>query len=310
MKIRVIALLSVFTAIISGCGVKQEEFDKVKRELEIVKKQVIQDSIYISHLRDTITMLSFPADQRLALIKKQVAEGEYNKAQKGVDELNRLFPNSKESQQTTSILQQIDNLIAKKKAEEERQKALGFKALKPVSSATIDYNKLSFSSIGVSRSFHFDSYGSGGFQRTADRGNTYVVASMSVTSTSKSPDLPTLAVYSIQGDKMHREGIMEVRFARWEDYGYYLGNYPDYGNDFAKTSTVRFKLGVEVSSEITNKPYAVVLKKSNGLSREYDSFKNPPVSYSGYIDYPYNLSIDDFSGENARYVVIKISNLK
>lgn len=108
---------------------------------------------------------------------------------------------------------------------------------------------------------------------------------------------------------MNREGTMEVRFAYWQDYGHYLGNYPDYGNDFAKTSTIRFKLGDEVSTELTTKPYAIVLKKTNGLSRKYDRYKNPPVSYSGYIDYPYKLSLDDFTGDNARYVIIKIANL-
>jgi len=309
MNIRVILLLTFSTIMIISCGVKQSEYDSIKNELETAKKQIVQDSIHISNLRDTITMLSLPANQRLILINEQVSNGKYSQAQRSIDELNRLFPNSKESQQTSAILQRIDYLIAKQKAEEERIKALGFKTLKPVSSVTIDYNKVSFSAIGVNRSFHFDSYDDGGFHRTADRGNTYVLASMSVTSTSKDPDLPTLAIYSINGDQMNREGIMEVRFAYWQDYGHYLGNYPDYGNDFAKTSTIRFKLGDEVSKEITAKPYAIVLKKTNGLSRKYDRYKNPPVSYSGYIDYPYRLSLDDFIGDNARYVVIKITNL-
>lgn len=309
MNTRVILLLTFSTTLIISCEVKQSEYDSIKNELETAKKQIVQDSIHISNLRDTITMLSLPANQRLTLINEQVSNGKYSQAQRSIDELNRLFPNSKESQQTSAILQRIDYLIAKQKAEEERIKALGFKTLKPVSSVTIDYNKVSFSAIGVNRSFHFDSYDDGGFHRTADRGNTYVLASMSVTSTSKDPDLPTLAIYSINGDQMNREGIMEVRFAYWQDYGHYLGNYPDYGNDFAKTSTIRFKLGDEVSKEITAKPYAIVLKKTNGLSRKYDRYKNPPVSYSGYIDYPYRLSLDDFIGDNARYVVIKITNL-
>ena len=309
MNIRVILLLTFSTTMIISCGVKQSEYDSIKDELETAKKQIIQDSVRISNLRDTITMLSLPANQRLTLINEQVSNGEYGQARGSIDELNRLFPNTKESQQTSAILQRIDNLIAKQKAEEERIKALGFKTLKPVSSVTIDYNKVSFSAIGVNRSFHFDSYDDGGFHRTADRGNTYVLASMSVTSTSKDPDLPTLAIYSINGDQMNREGIMEVRFAYWQDYGHYLGNYPDYGNDFAKTSTIRFKLGDEISKEITAKPYAIVLKKTNGLSRKYDRYKNPPVSYSGYIEYPYRLSLDDFIGDNARYVIIKIANL-
>ena len=309
MNIRAILLLTFSTTMIISCGVKQSEYDSIKNELETAKKQIVQDSIHISNLQDTIAMLSLPANQRLTLINEQVSNGKYSQAQRSIDELNRLFPNSKESQQTSAILQRIDDLIAKQKAEEERIKALGFKTLKPVSSVTIDYNKVSFSAIGVNRTFHFDSYDDGGFHCTADRGNTYVLASMSVTSTSKDPDLPTLAIYSINGDQMNREGIMEVRFAYWQDYGHYLGNYPDYGNDFAKTSTIRFKLGDEVSKEITAKPYAIVLKKTNGLSRKYDRYKNPPVSYSGYIDYPYRLSLDDFIGDNARYVVIKITNL-
>ena len=309
MNIRVVLLLTFSTTMIFSCGVKQKEYDNIKSELENVKKQMIQDSVLITNLRDTITMLSLPASQRLTLINEQVSNGEYSQAQKSINELNRLFPNSKESQLTDAILQRIDNLIAKQKAEEERIKALGFKALKPVSTVTIDYNKVSISAIGINRSFHFDSYDGGGFHRTADRGNTYILASMSITSTSKNPDLPTLAIYSINGDQMNREGIMEVRFAYWQDYGHYLGNYPDYGNDFAKTSTIRFKLGDEISTESTTKPYAIVLKKSNGLSRKYDRYNNPPVSYNGYIDYPYKLSLDDFTRDNAQYVIIKIANL-
>lgn len=309
MNNRTMLILAISTSLFFSCGVKQSEYNSIKTELEAAKKQLIQDSVCISNLQDTITMLSLPANQRLSLINEQVSAGEYDLARNSINELNRLFPNSNESQQTTTILKKIDDLIAKQKAEEERIKALGFKALKPVSSVNIDYNKVSFSAIGVNRSFSFDHYNGGGFHYTADRGNTYMLASMSVTSTSKDPDLPTLAIYSITGDQMNREGIMEVRFAYWQDYGHYLGNYPDFGNDFAKTSTIRFKLGEEVPTELTTKPYAIVLKKVNGLSRKYDRFKNPPVSYSGYIEYPYKLTLDDFTGDNARYVVIKIANL-
>ncbi len=309
MNIRVILLLTFSTTLIISCGVKQSEYDSIKNELETAKKHIVQDSIHISNLRDTIAMLSLPANQRLTLINEQVSNGKYSQAQRSIDELNRLFPNSKESQQTSAILQRIDYLIAKQKAEEERVKALGFKALKPQSSATIDYNKVSFSNITTSSNFVFDSYGDSWRYRTADRGNVYITAVMSVTSSSKNPDLPTLAIYSINGDQMNLEGTMEVRFARWQDYGHYLGNYPDYSNDFAKTSTIRFKLGKEVSSDVIKKPYAIVLKKYNGLSRKNDKYADPPVSYSGYIDYPYALSINDFTIDNSQYIIIKISNL-
>lgn len=309
INMRTIIPVMITVAVFSSCNVKQSECNRIKSELETIKKHVVQDSICISNLRDTISMLSQPADQRLASINKLVSDGDYDKARKEIHELNNLFPNSIESKKANDVLQRIDNLIEKQQAEKERIKAMGFKALKPSLSALIGYNKVTISSVGISKSFHFDSYDDGGFKRTADRDNTYVVASMSVTSSSKDPDLPTLAVYSINGDQMNREGVMEVRFAYWQDYGHYLGNYPDYGNDFAKTSTIRFKLGVEVPIEVTKKAYAVVLKKHNGLSRNYNRYNNPPVSYSGSSAYPFTLSLDDFNKDNSQYVIIKIANL-
>ena len=65
------------------------------------------------------------------------------------------------------------------------------------------------------------------------------------------------------------KGNFTVRFNRWEDYGTYLGNDHDFSNDFAKTSSIRFKIGVEVPNEITQKPYAIILKKNNSLNEAY-----------------------------------------
>ena len=302
-------LLCITSTLIASCGIKQGENDSIKRELETLKKQVVKDSIYISKLRDTISMLSFPANQRLALINKQVSNGEYDQALNGIMELNNLFPNSIESQQTSTIIQRINDLIAKKKAEEDRIKALGFKALNPQLSTTIEYNKISISGISVSNTFIHDSYDDRYFYNRADRGNTYVLATMSITSESHNPDIPTLAVYSIIGDKMQMEKVMRLEFARWKDYGAYLGNHVDFGNDFAKTSTIRFKLGAEVSLETTNKAYAIVLKKYNGLSRKENRYEDPAISYSGNMMYPYTLSLDDFIGEDALYVIIKLANI-
>lgn len=309
MNIKVVLMLTISTTMSISCGVKQSEYDNIKGELETVKKQVIQDSVRITNLRDTITMLSLPASQRLSLINEQVSNGEYGQAKKSINELNRLFPNSKESQQTTVILQRIDNLIAKQKAEEERIKALGFKALRPVSSVIIDYNRVEISSISVGNTFVFDSYGDHWRYLQADKGSKYITALMKITSDSKDPSLPQPAIYTIEGDRMVYAGNFTVRFNRWEDYGTYLGNDHDFSNDFAKTNSIRFKIGIEVQNEITQKPYAIVLKKANSLIRRYDRFENPPVSYYGSVNYPHNLSLDDFTNESSQYVIIKIANL-
>lgn len=309
MNIKVVLMLTFSTTMIISCGVKQNEYDNIKSELENVKKQMIQDSVLITNLRDTITMLSLPASQRLTLINEQVSNGEYSQAQKSINELNRLFPNSKESQLTATILQRIDNLIAKQKAEEERIKALGFKALKPVSSVIVDYNRVEISSISVGNTFIFDSYGDHWRYLQADKGSKYITALMKITSDSKDPNLPQPAIYTIEGDRMIYTGNFTVRFNRWEDYGTYLGNDHDFSNDFAKTNSIRFKIGIEVQNEVTQKPYAIVLKKNNSLTRRYDRFENPPVSYYGSVNYPHNLSLDDFTNESSQYVIIKIANL-
>ena len=314
--LRLLLLVMIAATILVSCGVKQSEYDSlqhecdsVKSELESYKKQAKKDSIRVARMHDTITMLSYPADQRLAKINSLVSEGKYNQARSEMNKLSALFPQSKEAQSIPKISKKIDDLVAKQKAEEERKKALGFKGLNNATSATIGYNKVSFSNIKVDKSYHFDWYHSGGYMRTADRGNMYVVATMSVTSSSKDPNLPTLAVYSIKGNYMTKEGVMGVEFDMWSDYGCYLGNYHDSKNDFAKTATIKFSLGVEVSEEVIKRPYAIVLKKSNGLYRYEDKYKNPPVSYKGSVSYPYSLSLDDFTRENSEYVVVKIANL-
>ncbi len=57
------------------------------------------------------------------------------------------------------------------------------------------------------------------------------------------------------------------------------------------------------------KPYAIVLKKYNGLARKNNRYDSPAISYSGNMMYPHTLSLEDFTGDNARYVIIKIANL-
>ena len=292
-----------------SCGVDQSEFDKLKKERDDLATQVNANKVTIQALRDSVTMLAFPADQRLNKINTLVSSGDYTAAKQEIARLTSLFPESKEAKATPAIIEKIDRLIAQKKAEEERIKALGFKALKSSTTFKIDYNTVELTSISVGNTFTFDSYGDRYFYRTADRGNKYVTAAMKITSQDKDPKLPQLAIYSISGDTMSKVGSFDTEFARWKDYGTYLGNTHDFGNDFAKTSSVRFKIGEEVSEDIVKGPYALIMKKENGLSRNYDRFANPPVSYTGYVSYPSTLRLEDFTKEGSDYIVVKIANL-
>lgn len=292
-----------------ACGVDQSEFNKIKKERDDLATKVNECNAVIQALRDSVTMLAFPADQRLNKINALVSSGDYTAAKQEISRLTSLFPESKEAKATPAIIEKIDRLIAQKKAEEERIKALGFKALKASTTFKIDYNTVELTSISVGNTFTFDSYGDRYFYRSADRGNKYVTAAMKITSQEKDPKLPQLAIYSISGDTMTKVGSFDTEFARWKDYGTYLGNTHDFGNDFAKTSSVRFKIGEEVSEDIVKGPYALIMKKENGLSRNYDRFANPPVSYTGYVSYPSTLRLEDFTKEGSEYVVVKIANL-
>lgn len=305
---RVLAF-SVLLIILLGCGADQTELNSLRKERDELAAKVNADAAVIQALRDSVTMLSFPADQRLTKINSLVSSGEYTAAKQEISRLTTLFPESKEAKSAPALLERIDKLIAQKRAEEERIKALGFKALKASTTFKIDYNKIELTSISVGNTFTFDSYGDRYFYRSADRGNKYITAAMKITSDSKDPKLPQLAVYKISGDSMTWEGNFTTEFARWDDYGSYLGNDHDFGNDFAKTSSVRFKIGKEVLEEIVKGPYALIMKKENALNRNYERFDNPPISYIGSVDYPYTLRLEDFTKEGSQFIVVKIANL-
>lgn len=305
---RVLAF-SVLLIILLGCGADQTELNSLRKERDELAAKVNADAALIQALRDSVTMLSFPADQRLTKINSLVSSSEYTAAKQEISRLTTLFPESKEAKSAPALLERIDKLIAQKRAEEERIKALGFKALKASTTFKIDYNKIELTSISVGNTFTFDSYGDSYFYRSADRGNKYITAAMKITSDSKDPKLPQLAVYKISGDSMTWEGNFTTEFARWDDYGSYLGNDHDFGNDFAKTNSVRFKIGKEVSEEIVKGPYALIMKIENALNRNYERFDNPPISYIGSVDYPYTLRLEDFTKEGSQFIVVKIANL-
>lgn len=293
-----------FTSCIqSGSSDSNAKVDSLTNVIEVQKGE-------INALNDTIEMLRFPAGQRLAKAIENINNGNLDEAEKLLNQIKQLFPNSPEFESCDKQLQVISDKRQAIKAEQERIKALGFKALTPVLNATIGDVKASFSGFSVGKEFVHDTYyiygSSRWFYHTADKGNKYITCSMSITSNDSDPSIPTLGLYSIEGDILKYKDSFTIQFARWDDYGAYLGNEPDLHNDFAKVNTVSFKLGCEASEETFSKPYMVVLKLANTQKRNYDRFNNPPYWYSGNAAYPSTLSIDDFSSD---YKAIKIANL-
>ena len=286
------------------------ESNVATRIAEIERKY--QDTIKVlkqelSEANAKIEILSYPADQRMQKARDLLDAGELDKAKAEIEHLKSIFPNSPEASSSNTLLAKIEDLKEAKRKEEERIKALGFKAISEQTTIKIGYNTVTFSNISIGKNYIHDSYEDRYFYNDADRGCKYISVLMTVKSDDHDPDIPQLAVYTINGDKMNFEGSFRTEFNRWEDYSTYLGNYHDSHNDFAKVNTVRFKLGLQVSDEKLAKPYAIVLMKKNVLTRLYEQFRNPPVYYSGNADYPSTLSISDFTN---RFVVVKRYNLK
>jgi len=305
--------LSISTATILGVLLVCSCNSKAEMEAKIAEvEKHYQDSLSVlrKELKEAnaqIEVLSYPADQRFQKAKSLIEAGDLDKAYTEINQLMQVFPNSVEASSSSTLLAKIKELKEAKRKEEERIKALGFKAIAEQSTVKISYNTVTLTGISVGNRFVFDAYDDRWFYRDADRGSKYVTMQMSVTSTDHDPNLPQVALYIISGDKMMLEDTFETRFARWRDYGAYLGNYHDSTNDFAKVSTVRFKLGLQVDNEQLAKPYAIVLMKKNVLSSHYERFDDPPISYRGSANYPSTLSLDDFKNN---YVIIKRFNLK
>lgn len=303
--LHMLSIVAIFGVI--SCGYSSYESSPLVDSLNnVISKQKAE----IKSLSDTIDKLKVPADQRFAKALDCFANNNLDEAENYFQEIKELFPLSEEAKKCDDQLLAIAKKREEIEAEKERIKALGFKALKPVLNATISDVSVAFSGFSIGKEFVHDTYptytGSQWFYNTADKNNKFITCSMSATSKNSDPLLPTLAIYSIHGDKLEHEGDFRIEFARWDDYGSYLGNEPDNHNDFAKVNTVKFKLGCEVSADIFAKPYIVVLKLSNTQERNYDRFRDPAYWYSGTAGYPSSLSIEDF---NSDYKAVKISNL-
>lgn len=309
MKISSIASAVLASMALVACTDKQavEENLRLQSTVDSLAAVVKNYTGEIAILRDSISILKYPASDRLAAAKSHFAADRFDEAEQELDALGKVFPNSVESRQIPSLRDEIYAGKARIRKEQERIEALGFKAIAQKTTVTVDYNKIVITSPSIGDSFTFDSYDDHYHYLKADRGNKYVTMSMSMTSTDKNPQMPAFAVYKIVGGKMVFDSNFIVKYARWEDYGTYLGNYTDYSNSFAKVSTVRFKLGAEISADVAQESFAIVMINKNVLSENYDRWNNPPQYWSTYGNFPSVLTVSSFDNQ---FTLIKTYNLK
>lgn len=287
--------------LLTACNNYSDEYNKSLQDLALAR-----DSIRV--LQKQVMELSYPANQRLDNINNLIKAGDLDAATVEIDNLVALFPKSSEAQQETSLKAKIESIRQAKIEEEKRIKALGFKVLKDNMSVSFGDIKANFSGFKTANTFTFDSYDDYYTYRQADKNHKYISASMNITSSSSNPKLPQCAIYFVDGDVLKYDYTwFTTEFARWDDYGSYLGNDADFNNDFSKVNTVKFKIGAEVKDEDLKRPFVVVLKKEGVLERRTEKFSNPEIRYFGLASFDSTLTLSDL-GDSGQYVVIKRYN--
>lgn len=298
-------IFSIIALCVLSCTTNtQKQNDSVVADLN---KKIEELSADNKKLKDTVELLKYPVVDRLKQIKEYISKDKLADATRDINQLKNLFPLSEEAKLCVDLEKVIADKREKIVAEEARKKALGFKALSETPVVEVFYNKISVGAFSTSQTFIFDSYDERYFYKTADRGNKFISARITITSKKKDPKLPVFYAYRVVGGKLEYEGSFMLRFARWEDYSTYLGNYNDNSNDFSKTATIPFKIGLEVSNKVAEGPLVILCKRQNCMVREYDRFANPPASYSIGDDCTYDatLTIDDLK---KGYLVVKVLN--
>lgn len=281
-----VLLLALIT--LSGCGISQSDYNKLKSENESLSDKISELNSIIQCLRDSISILSYPAEHRFNHIIELIKEEKYDKAQKNISELKKIFPHSIESQKCSEQSTIIDKKMAEQKAKEERIKALGFKVFNDNTIVNINNTRCRYSGFNYGRTYTFDYCDDVGeySYRTADKDNTYILVSLNMSTKEKYANTPSMKVYKIENGKLKEIGYFSKEYATWTSYGAKIGNYSDDSHDFSKVNSINYKMAAEISVEDSKKPLIILISKSQ------DSLGD-------------NLTVEDV---NNHYIVIKILN--
>ena len=298
--IRIISfyLAAIFVASCSeGNAENSDKVLQLQKELDSTKAELRRSSEELTKLKNSPEQRTIRGEMLFAEGKLEVAKDEFQ----GIVDHYDGTPQAKVAKKKVS---EIEDILNKRKAEEERKKALGYKILKPESNVDFNGLKVKFERVWSGENWSFDDHGRRYSYRSATRGNTHILARVSITSEDKDPALPPVLVYEMKEGLLHYLGTLGYEFRRWKDYGTYLGNHADYGNDFAHSSTIPFNLGLETATEkVRSNNIHIVVKKVGCFTRSNRGYGNPEIAYTeGVCNEKKTLSLEDFERD---YVLIK-----
>lgn len=295
-------------ALVAGCNETKAPGEPNTASLATYQRQIQDLTTERDQLKAQVLELSRTPSAILADVSKALTANDVGKAVQALQELENRFPKAVEIADGKKQIVDHREAIAKAEVEKQRLASLGFKALPFALTlkgtvVTSKYNDMSFNS-----RYLFDRYEDSFHYYDADRNTKYAVMNVSVTAgkDDRNPDMPGTALYWADGATLRKIGDFDIRFARWESFATYLGNYSDSRNDFAKVQTIPFVLGVQVSDDLAKKrPLYVVATKSGCISRGYARFKQPPDYYSGECSaLKSTLELDDFTNPSSGLSVV------
>lgn len=266
MKKNFILFASVLCAACTN-GPTQKDVDNLKHTIDSISNVSAKRAETIKILRDSVEILSFPADQRLVEIDSLVASDNFDAARKKISNLKKVFPKSQEAKTCEAILASIEAKEAAIKAEEERIKALGFKAFSDNLVVKLDDITCSYSGFTFGRQFTYSYCPDVGEYRylNADKNNIYILANLSLSTKSNYASPPDMAVYSIHGDVLEQIATFFEEYATYTSYGHAIGNYHDDSHDFSKVNSVKYKVAAEIPNTITKDPLVVLISEDGNL---------------------------------------------
>jgi len=264
-------LVALISVALVGCGGGESSANELQAKVDSLTNVVSSQQASISAMRDSIAVLQFPADQRLAKIKRLIADESFAEAKKEIAALQSYFPNSQEATQCPSLVESINSKLAAIEAEKARIKAQGFKVFKDNMSCSDNEENYSFSGFTFGRTFTFDNcYDVDEYSyRTADKDNTYLLFSLRMSTKKKYASPPSIYIYEVSGDRLRRITHCMEEYASWTSYGAKIGNYSDDSHDFSKVNSVNYKFAGEIEQIKTKKTLFVLFSKDgNNLKDE------------------------------------------
>lgn len=287
----------LFNIVSCADGETKKQLSDLNSELELTKAKLDSCSAELNEIKNT-------AENRFIRAKKLLIQNDLNVAKREFQGIIDNFTGTNEAVIASREIKKIENTIEGAIIEAERKKALGFKMLKPTTRVNFDGLSLNFEKIWIGKQWTFDDHGREYFLRDAQRGNMHVLVRVSITSENNNPNLPPILVYRMDNRALKLLGTLEYKFRRWKDYGSYLGNYADYGNDFAHSKTIPFNSGLELTEgDLKTGTIYIVLKKQGCFNRIKKDFGNPEIEYNeGNCAAKQNLKVEDFDMD---YVLLK-----